>query len=192
MHYKCIYSQECNSRWVSLQGMVLKRKQRVGGWESCISLRFIPVTDLPVCVYEGLGLWARLVVSSGYFYEDVRPLILLENWYEHMFHDTSVISQLSFKDAKVFLKPEKVDLLQTCIFEQLTVHSCGICDEAKNKPRQIRGIYDLGTTQHTKNPFCKRTQFGSILHQHKNYSTQEKGLFWTSVLFFYIAVIYPI
>lgn len=94
---------------VSAQGAVAKRKGRVGGKQSCIPPAFLAVADLPgcvyvnvrvrVCVYEGLGLWAPLVVSSGYFYEDVRPVILVENWYEHMLTDTSVISQLSFKGA---------------------------------------------------------------------------------------------
>lgn len=70
--------------------------------QSCIPLRLIPVTDLPVCVYEGLGLWAGLVVFPGYFYEDVRLMILLEKRYEHMFQDSKAISQLSVKDAEKF------------------------------------------------------------------------------------------
>lgn len=70
--------------------------------QSWIPLRLIPVTDLPVCVDEGLGLWAGLVVFPGYFYEDVRPMILLEKRYEHMFQDSKAISQLSVKDAENF------------------------------------------------------------------------------------------
>lgn len=54
-----------------------------GSWrQNCIPVSLIPDTDLPVCVYQGLGLWAGLVVFSGYFYKDVcppTPLILSVN-----------------------------------------------------------------------------------------------------------------
>lgn len=39
----------------------------------------LSLTFLCVCIYEGLSLWAGPVVFSGYFYEEIRPLILLEN-----------------------------------------------------------------------------------------------------------------
>lgn len=67
-------------------------------WAAFLSASSLSLTFLCVCVYEGLGLWAGLVVFPGYFYEDIRPLNLLENWYEHTFQDSNVISWLSVKE----------------------------------------------------------------------------------------------
>lgn len=56
----------------------MERKDRVHGDRvAFLSASSLSLTFL--CVYEGLGLWADWWSSPGYFYEDVRPLILLEN-----------------------------------------------------------------------------------------------------------------